>query len=838
MTRLEALVTEIAGKPPDKLPTQLPFASPAPTPTPPQPITVPPAPQKPQPASSPVSITQTPSEPSQELPEPSPKSQFLDKPTAALPDETWRDSLPENIWRGDFWFNKIGLGLLLLALAFLFNYAIDQGWIGPAVRVAFGLILGTTLLGIGYKTSQKRPNFGQALQGGGIVAYYITGFAAFRLYSLVSFPVAFGFMLLVTLLAFTLSLRQKEAIFSLIGGLGGLATPFLLNTGQGNYVGLIIYTCLICGSLVLIYFFKGWRVLLWLANFGDWIILAGVLFFASLETSQVINAENIILQVGILFGLFFFWGMPVLRQLETAKRPDRLPPVQFGIFDGALARARLSLKDTPRLTMIINPLIALGLTQTLWWLPETNQGLIALGGTLLFALVAVWIATKPNQDKLWYVHGFTAVLLFTIALLQLLDGKWLFLALSLEAIALHVSTRYLKYTSLEVIAHLLSLAVTVMLFDRLLIRFTPDQQTPIFNLSSLLELLIVGLWFALVNFLQTKKKSRLQPIYWLTAHLALILWCQRELPQFNQPGFVTAGFGLLAIFFHWDAHRQEHDWQRWIPHLLSLVITFMLFNQLWFWRTTTEVFNLLTFFNLTIIGLVFITPYLFTEQEISIFQPGYWLITYVALLLWWQRVLEPFDMPGLVTVSWGMLAIVFHWDARRQVHIWQSWVPHLLSVVITFMLFNQLWYGRAETAVFNQLAFFNLIIIGLLFASSYLFTEDKDIEVRLIYRLVCHIALLNWFWREFDQLSGQGIVTLVWGIYALILLAISLRYQSYQLRLVALATLFLLVGKLFLVDLAAVETVWRILLFAGFGGLFLFISYYYRSWLHLPEHAD
>ena len=29
-----------------------------------------------------------------------------------------------------------------------------------------------------------------------------------------------------------------------------------------------------------------------------------------------------------------------------------------------------------------------------------------------------------------------------------------------------------------------------------------------------------------------------------------------------------------------------------------------------------------------------------------------------------------------------------------------------------------------------------------------------------------------------------------------------------------------------------------LLLFAGFGGFFLFMSYFYRSWLHLPEHAD
>jgi uncharacterized membrane protein len=417
-----------------------------------------------------------------------------------------------------------------------------------------------------------------------------------------------------------------------------------------------------------------------------------------------------------------------LRQLESVKRPNRLPPVQSGIFDSYLARAKLSIKDTPRLTMAINPLIALGLTQVLWWLPKTGQGLIALGATILFALVAVGIATRPDQDKLWYVHGFTAVLMFTITLFQLLDGNWLFLALALEATALHVSTRYLKYSSLEVVAHLLSLAVSVMLFDRLLVRFHPEQWTPIFNLSSLLDLLIIGLWFALVYFLQTIKKSSFQPVYWLIAHFALILW--------------------------------------------------------------------------------------------------------------WQRELEPYNMPGLVTVIFGALVILFHWDARRQDQVWQRWVPHLLSLVVTIMLFDQLWFGRVETAVFNLLAFFNLIIIGLLFASSYLFTEDEDRDVRLIYRLVCHVALLNWFWREFDQLSGQGVVTLVWGIYALILLAVSLKFQSYQLRLVALGTLFLLVGKLFLVDLVAVETIWRILLFAGFGGLFLFISYYYRSWLHLPEHAD
>ena len=41
-----------------------------------------------------------------------------------------------------------------------------------------------------------------------------------------------------------------------------------------------------------------------------------------------------------------------------------------------------------------------------------------------------------------------------------------------------------------------------------------------------------------------------------------------------------------------------------------------------------------------------------------------------------------------------------------------------------------------------------------------------------------------------------------------------------------MATLFLVVGKLFLVDLSEVEPAWRVVLFLGFGGLFLALSYY------------
>jgi hypothetical protein len=109
---------------------------------------------------------------------------------------------------------------------------------------------------------------------------------------------------------------------------------------------------------------------------------------------------------------------------------------------------------------------------------------------------------------------------------------------------------------------------------------------------------------------------------------------------------------------------------------------------------------------------------------------------------------------------------------------------------------------------------------------------------RAAYVLLAHAGLLLWFWRELAGLpAGHGLVSAAWGVYAVLLLVTGLRLNVHRLRQLALATLALLVGKLFLVDLAHLEPVWRIVLFFAFGALFLILSY---SVTHLwqPDQAQ
>jgi uncharacterized membrane protein len=60
-------------------------------------------------------------------------------------------------------------------------------------------------------------------------------------------------------------------------------------------------------------------------------------------------------------------------------------------------------------------------------------------------------------------------------------------------------------------------------------------------------------------------------------------------------------------------------------------------------------------------------------------------------------------------------------------------------------------------------------------------------------------------------------------------LVTGLRRDLTALRVLGTGTLALVVAKLFLVDLVEVEALWRILLFIGFGAVFLLLSYFLQT---------
>ncbi|MFB6098202.1 MAG: DUF2339 domain-containing protein [Salinibacter sp.] len=225
--------------------------------------------------------------------------------------------------RSEDWLNYVGIGLLLFGLAFLFKYSVDQGWLVPTVRVGFGVALGSALLTAGLRVYDTRRRLRQVLLGGSSATFYATVFAAYQLYGLVSYPVAYASMVLVTVATIGLAVQQDESSLAIIGTIGGLGTPFLLYSAAGSVGGLAAYTCTVLGGACAIFFVQGWRSLLYTTVAGGWLVF----LVTAVRAGEVGGRPPDVwaLQVGIGGAWVLLAGTPVVRALFRRTHSDRWP---------------------------------------------------------------------------------------------------------------------------------------------------------------------------------------------------------------------------------------------------------------------------------------------------------------------------------------------------------------------------------------------------------------------------------------------------------------------------------------------------------------------------------
>ena len=430
-----------------------------------------------------------------------------------------------NLRSGEWWLNKVGVGLLLFGVAFLFLFSIERGWISPPMRVGFGLGIGVALLTIGLRVYEDRRAFSQVLLGGGVGTLYITGFAAFQLYALVPYPLAFAFMLAVTLLAGVLSLRQDGAPLSIIGALGSLGTPFILYDGTGSLGGIVLYTCLILAGVLTVYFYKGWASLLGVSFVGGWLVflICYASNFASLMTSS--PGDRWTLQFGVIFAWLLFWLVPEAREVLVD-----------------------SGRRTARLYTVSTPTIALGFTALIWRVPSSDFGLITLSGAALYTLAALALRRLARND-LSYTHALVALLLLTCALVLMLEGDTHFFTLAAEAAALHLVARRFSDRIISAGAHLLFAAAALWLAIRLvpeiLGNFSDPAHPVLFNARALVDLAVIALAFGASSFVLPRGSDL---VYRGAAHAALLTFLWRDLSTLPDGyAWVTVSWGLYAF---------------------------------------------------------------------------------------------------------------------------------------------------------------------------------------------------------------------------------------------------------------------------------------------------
>lgn len=213
--------------------------------------------------------------------------------------------------------NRIGALAIIVGIGFFLKHAFDHQWISEPVRVLIGAATGAACLIFARRTHQKGFTvFSQGLVGAGIGILYLSVYATFNFYALLSQIPAFVLMTAVTVLALAQGVHYRSFAVALLGWAGGYLTPWMLSTGEPNEIKLFGYLALLTvGILGLTVRMPGWSVLQPLTAAGTWIwyfvwhidaytddTYALTLFFVLVFWASFVAADHVQAKLGVPFG--------------------------------------------------------------------------------------------------------------------------------------------------------------------------------------------------------------------------------------------------------------------------------------------------------------------------------------------------------------------------------------------------------------------------------------------------------------------------------------------------------------------------------------------------------
>lgn len=209
---------------------------------------------------------------------------------------------------------RAGVVTLFFGGSFLAKYAAEHSMFPIELRMAALGAGALLLLGLGWRLRSNQPLYAQTLQGGGVAGFYLTVFAATRLYHLLPQPMALGLMVVVALAAAVLAVAQNALALAVIGTGGGFLAPILLSTGGGSLAALFTYYTVLNLGVFTVAWFRAWRVL----NLVGFVFTFGVagLFRATAYTAPQQATMDFFLW------LFFLLYVAVSVLFSLRQKPD------------------------------------------------------------------------------------------------------------------------------------------------------------------------------------------------------------------------------------------------------------------------------------------------------------------------------------------------------------------------------------------------------------------------------------------------------------------------------------------------------------------------------------
>ncbi|WP_341677777.1 DUF2339 domain-containing protein [Niveibacterium sp. SC-1] len=326
---------------------------------------------------------------------------------------------------------RVGIVLLFLGLAFLLRYASERTHVPVELRYAAVAASALALLVLGWRLRLRSLGYGLLLQGAAVAVLYLTVFAAMRLHPLIAPPIGFALMVVVAVLAAVLALRQDAPGLAIAGTLGGFAAPILASTGGGSHVALFSYFLLLNAGVLVIAWFKAWRVL----NLVGFIGTFGIGFAWGLRSYR----PELFASTEPFLVAFFLMYVAITLLFARARYAQWQAPDAAASPDGVLRSALAHANAIDGSLLFGVPIVGFGLQAALVRHIEFGMAFSALvlGGFYLLLARLLYERVQLRYRLLMEAFLALCVIFISLAIPLALDERWTSAAWAVEAAGLY-----------------------------------------------------------------------------------------------------------------------------------------------------------------------------------------------------------------------------------------------------------------------------------------------------------------------------------------------------------------------------------------------------------------
>ncbi len=195
-----------------------------------------------------------------------------------------------------------------------------------------------------------------------------------------------------------------------------------------------------------------------------------------------------------------------------------------------------------------------------------------------------------------------------------------------------------------------------------------------------------------------------------------------------------------------------------------------------------------------------------------------------ALMMGFIAIADLFE-DALLVLALAAYAVVIHYAADRLQSSVMRVAGHVSSLSLVVILFLRLVLTFGDPTWLDLIA--DLMAVGS-FGVVALLVRRK--QTRVIYAVLAYVGTHFWVVEMADRFdSSLAIVSVGWALIGLSMFVYGRSSDKTPYIQAGSATLVVVIGKLFLVDLAEVDPIAKIALFLGVGALFLGVSYFTKE---------